>query len=63
MTELFRGRLVRLTAQHPERDAETLARWSFDSEYLRLLDSKPARPQTAKYFQEYRNGYTSANPG
>jgi RimJ/RimL family protein N-acetyltransferase len=52
LTELFRGRLVRLAAQHPERDAESLARWSFDSEYLRLLDTDPARPQTVKYFQE-----------
>ena len=52
LTDLFRGRLVRLAAQHPERDAEILARWSFDSEYLRLLDTDPARPQTAKYFQE-----------
>jgi len=52
-TPLFRGRLVRLTAPDPERDAETLARWSRDSEYLRLVDSIPARPQTAKEWQDY----------
>ena len=52
LSELFRGRLVRLTAQDGEKDAEALARWSSDSEYLRLLDSRPARPHAAKFFQE-----------
>ena len=52
ISELFRGRLVRLAAQDSEKDAETLARWSSDSEYLRLLDSRPARPHAAKFFQE-----------
>ena len=53
LTDLFRGQLVRLTAPDPERDAGTLARWSLDSEYLRLLDSEPARPQTANEWQDY----------
>jgi RimJ/RimL family protein N-acetyltransferase len=53
LTDLFRGQLVRLTAPDPERDAATLARWSLDSEYLRLLDSAPARPQTAGEWQDY----------
>ena len=52
ISELFRGRLVRLAAQDGEKDAETLARWSNDSEYLRLLDSDPARPHTARYYQD-----------
>jgi len=51
ITDLYRGRLVRLAAQDPQRDAETMAGWSFDSEYLRLLDSDPARPRTAKGWQ------------
>ncbi len=52
ISELFRGRLVRLAAQDADKDAETLARWSNDSEYLRLLDSDPAQPRTAKHFQD-----------
>ena len=52
MSELFRGRLVRLACQDADKDGETLARWSTDSEYLRLLDTDAARPQTAKHFQE-----------
>ena len=52
MSELFRGQLIRLAAQDADKDAETLARWSNDSEYLRLLASDPARPQTAKHFQD-----------
>jgi RimJ/RimL family protein N-acetyltransferase len=52
ITDIFRGRLVRLAAQDPEHEAETLARWSLDSDYLRLLDSDPARPRTAKQWQD-----------
>ena len=48
----FRGKLVRLAAQDTEHDGESLARWSLDSEYLRLLDSDPARPRTAKQWQD-----------
>jgi RimJ/RimL family protein N-acetyltransferase len=51
LTDLFRGRLVRLAAPEPERDAVHLARWSFNSEFLRLLDSDPARPRTAKFYE------------
>jgi RimJ/RimL family protein N-acetyltransferase len=53
IADLFRGQLVRLAAPDPERDAETLARWSLDSEYLRLVDSVPALPQTAREWQDY----------
>jgi RimJ/RimL family protein N-acetyltransferase len=45
---LFHGQLVRLTAADSEADAEAMARWSRDSEYLRLLDSDPAMPESAK---------------
>jgi RimJ/RimL family protein N-acetyltransferase len=51
ITDLYRGRLVRLAAPDPEHDAEIMARWSFDSEFQRLLDSDPARPRTAKQSQ------------
>jgi RimJ/RimL family protein N-acetyltransferase len=50
---LFTGTLVRLTAQDPETDPALYARWTRDSEYLRFLDSDPARPATAKHFREH----------
>ena len=50
--DIFRGQLVRLAAQDPEADSEAQARWSLDSEYLRLLDSDPARPRTSKQWQD-----------
>ena len=52
LIDIFRGRLVRLAAQDPEHDGEAQARWSYNSEFLRLLDSDPARPRTAKYYQD-----------
>jgi RimJ/RimL family protein N-acetyltransferase len=44
---LLRGRLVRLAALDADKDPEVIARWSFDAEYRRLLDSDPARPERA----------------
>ena len=49
-TNLFHGQLVRLAAPNLDRDAEAFARWSLDSEYMRLLDSLPARPESARQF-------------
>jgi RimJ/RimL family protein N-acetyltransferase len=51
LAELFRGRRVRLSAPEPERDAASRARWSLDSEFLRLLDSDPAQPRTARFYE------------
>ncbi len=48
-SDLFTGKLVRLAALTPE-DKTASARWSTDSEFLRLLDSSPARPRRAEYF-------------
>lgn len=45
-SNLLRGRLIRLTAANPEKDAEAFARWTSDSEFLRLLDGAPARPRS-----------------
>lgn len=50
--DIFRGELVRLAARDPEADSGALARWSLDSEYLRLLDTDPARPRTARQCQD-----------
>ena len=51
-TPLFHGRLVKLVAPDPEKDARFLARWSHDSEYLRLFDAAPARPRPVEEYQE-----------
>jgi RimJ/RimL family protein N-acetyltransferase len=51
INDIFRGRLVRLVAQDPETISVLLARWSHDSEFLRLLDSDPARPKTREEYQ------------
>jgi RimJ/RimL family protein N-acetyltransferase len=45
-TNLFRGKLLRLTAPRPE-DAEVIQQWYDDPDYLRLMDSDPARPRHA----------------
>ncbi len=50
--QLFTGKLVRLGALDPERDADAFARWSQDSEYLRLIDMPPPVPRLAKSFKE-----------
>jgi RimJ/RimL family protein N-acetyltransferase len=48
-SNLFRGQLVRLAAPHPD-DKEIMARWHNDPEFLRHLDTDPARPRPANYF-------------
>jgi RimJ/RimL family protein N-acetyltransferase len=51
-TALFNGQLVRLTAANAETDAETMARWSRNSEYHRFLDSEMFMPRTARQAKE-----------
>lgn len=40
---IFRGELVYLIPPDPEADAELFARWMRDSEFVRLMDTDPAR--------------------
>ena len=47
-SDLFTGKLVRLAALNAEKDAEALARWDLDSEYLRQLDSRSAAAQAGR---------------
>jgi RimJ/RimL family protein N-acetyltransferase len=56
MNNLFVGTLVRLAAPNPDTDPAVYAAWSHDSEYLRLLDADPARPQTAGRHQQRIEG-------
>jgi RimJ/RimL family protein N-acetyltransferase len=53
MKDLFRGSLVRLTAETPEALASAFARWNRDTEYLRLLDFDPQRMWSEKKIKEY----------
>jgi RimJ/RimL family protein N-acetyltransferase len=41
---LYKGTLIRLGPIDYENDAPLESKWSHDAEYLRLLDTEPARP-------------------
>jgi RimJ/RimL family protein N-acetyltransferase len=43
-TSLYEGRLIRLGPIDHEKDPAVESKWTHDAEYLRLLDTKPARP-------------------
>src|SRR3970282_2089391 len=43
MTHLLQGKLIRLTAESPQKLAEPDSRWAGDSEYWRLLTSEVPR--------------------
>jgi len=60
-TPLFQGKLVRLVALDPELSAEAFARWSQDSEYLRLLSPWPVRPERADRIRDQINEKESKN--
>ena len=50
MTELFKGKRIRLCALTKD-DAESFAEWSNDSVYLNNLDTDFARIRTKEYFE------------
>ena len=52
MRALFRGELVRLTAESPEALAKLETRWQRDTEYHRLADDEPARMWSEKKHKE-----------
>jgi RimJ/RimL family protein N-acetyltransferase len=53
MRDLFRGELVRLTAEEPDAFAKTEVGWQRDSEYVRLADSEPAMMVSEKKLKEW----------
>jgi RimJ/RimL family protein N-acetyltransferase len=61
-TNLFRGELVRLTAEDPETLAKSFNRWARDSIYLRLMDSDPARMHSVKGVKEWIEKQLLADP-
>ncbi len=52
MKDLFRGELVRLTAEEPDTFAKSEVRWQRDSEFVRLADSDPVRLTSEKKIRE-----------
>jgi RimJ/RimL family protein N-acetyltransferase len=54
-TNLLTGQLVRLAAMNPETDADSIARWSFDSEFWRLSHPGPAQPRLSKQVKDWLN--------
>ena len=53
MSDLFRGELVRLTAEEPQALAAAFSRWNRDSEYTRLLNFDPMQLWSEKKMKEY----------
>ena len=53
MRDLFRGELVRLTAEDPETIAKSEVRWQRDTELGRLLDSAPVHLFSEKGIREW----------
>ncbi len=43
-TSLYEGRLIRLGSIDHEKDPAIESKWTHDAEYLRLVDTRPARP-------------------
>jgi RimJ/RimL family protein N-acetyltransferase len=51
--DLFKGKLVRLTAEDPKTIADAIVRWGRDSEYMRLLDANVSAPVSVKKLTEW----------
>jgi len=53
MRDIFRGELVRITAEEPEARAKMEARWQGDSEFHRLADAEPTMLESEKKLKEW----------
>ncbi|MGE5251478.1 MAG: GNAT family N-acetyltransferase [Bacteroidota bacterium] len=53
MKPLLKGRLVRLSAMDAEEMSKYFAAWNRDSELMRLMDSGPSVPHSAKKSKEW----------
>lgn len=53
MRDLFRGELVRLTAEEPDVRAKVEVHWQRDTEFHRLADSDPAGMESEKKLKEW----------
>ena len=52
MKDIYRGTLVCLSSESPEKLAKSFARWDRDSEFHRLADSDPAQLWSEKKIRE-----------
>ena len=52
MRDLFRGELVRITAEEPEAQTKVEFRWQMDTEFYRLANSDPAMLKSEKKLKE-----------
>ena len=52
MKDLFRGELVRFTAEDPETVAKSEVQWQRDSEFVRLADNQPLKVISQKQLQK-----------
>jgi len=52
MRNLFRGELVRITAEEPEARAKAEVFWQMDTEFHRLADSEPAKVKSERKFKK-----------
>jgi RimJ/RimL family protein N-acetyltransferase len=52
-TDLFQGKLVRLTDESPKEMAEAFSRWNRNSQYSRLLDTDPPHLWSVKKTREW----------
>ena len=51
--DLFRGELVHLVAEDPQKMAEAFSRWQRDSEYWRLMASEAAFPHSIQAIKKW----------
>jgi RimJ/RimL family protein N-acetyltransferase len=58
-TQLLRGERVWLSALSHD-DAPVIARWEYDTEFLRLMDSRPARPRSEEEVARWLEGLGKA---
>lgn len=58
-SNLLRGERLWLTALS-RADAATMARWEYDSEYLRMMDSSPARPRSEEEIVRWLDASTKS---
>jgi len=53
INDIFRGELVRLTAEEPETVGKAFSVWDRDSEFRRLEDNQPPRLWSVKKIKEF----------
>lgn len=61
-SNIFRGKLVRLTAEDPKTSAEAFSHWDRDSEYQRLMDTEQVELWSVKKFTGWREKNLEEQP-